>query len=530
METSASFLGFVGPIAEAFVADRRIITGIMGPYGSGKTTTCIRKIVESLFWQNPGPDGVRRARWCVVRDTYQQLETNVLNSWFTWFPKTKENWNGRQMKHTLRWEVVLLDGQPAQVVELEVYFRAMGDQKAEDVLKGLELTGLWLNETDTLDKSVLRFGLPRCGRYPPAKLGGCQWSGVICDFNAPDIDNWTYNLFVEQDMGLDSEAQETLRAEVGDRFGVGFHQQPGGRSKNPPPENASSYSQGIDAYYAGMMAGMSQADIRRFVDNEFGAVRNGQPVYPEFNDALHTARDVLMPRESLPVCIGIDAGGTPAAVFGDIDDHNRIRWLDELVAFSDDEDAVLERMGPQAFGEALGDVWLAQFARCQFGGAWVDPAALYGDNEDAYSWVKIMWDAFRKRVGSAATAWKIKPAPCKGNRLPERLEAVRKPLTQMVAGQPQFQLSKVCKVLRRGFNNAYVIMRVQLSGGHGRYQDKPLKNDESHVHDAGQYLNLGMLKRGAQALGVRETRRDRRGGNHRARVNFGSGPFAHHPR
>ena len=33
-----------------------------------------------------------------------------------------------------------------------------GDQKAEDVLKGLELTGLWLNEASLLEKLVLDDG------------------------------------------------------------------------------------------------------------------------------------------------------------------------------------------------------------------------------------------------------------------------------------------------------------------------------------------------------------------------------------
>lgn len=524
---TAALMDFVGPVAEAFVNDKRTITGLMGPYGSGKTTTCMQKIIRSAFWQKPGPDGVRRVRWCVVRDTYQQLHTNVLNSWKTWFPFEKHNWNGNEDRHRMSFDVVLMDGGEPQPIEIETYFRAMGDRKAEEVLKGLELTGLWLNETDTLDKSVLRFGLPRCGRYPAQRDGGCQWSGVICDFNAPDVDNWTYNLLVEEELPIDDEAVAELRR-LNANFGIGFHRQPGGRSVDPPPENAGAYSEGIAAYYAQMIAGMTPNDVRRFVDNEFGAVRDGDPVYPDFNDEIHVPKQVLEPRLDLPVHIGIDAGGTPAAVFGDIDNWDRIRWLDELVAYSGEgDDRVLERLGPKAFGTALGKVWLARFAGCEFGGAWADPAAFYGsDDDDDFNWIKIMWAEFRKTVGPDARGWKIKPAPCKGNRLPERIEAVATKLTQIAHGEPAFQLSKVCKVLRRGFNKAYVIMRVQLSGGHGRYQDKPLKNDESHVHDAGQYLNLGMTKKGAVAQhgGVRGAHRPRRAD--RARVNHGGGHFA----
>lgn len=523
--SGAASMDFVGPVGRAFVEDERLITGVMGPYGSGKTTTCMQKIVRTTMLQPPGRDGIRRARWCVVRDTYQQLHTNVLNSWKSWFPFEKHNWNGAEDRHRMRLEVAMLDGNPPVTLEIETYFRAMGDRKAEDVLKGLELTGLWLNETDTLDRSVLRFGLPRCGRYPPAKDGGCAWYGVICDFNAPDVDNWTYELLVENRLPVEGDALEALREAVGPRFGVGFHRQPGGRSKDPLPENLHNLPPG---YYEQMCAGMSPNDVRRFVDNEFGAVRSGQPVYPEFNDSLHVGRDVLKPWPGVPVAIAVDGGATPAAVFGQRDEYGRIRWLNELVVFTGDEDSVLERMGAEAFGEMCGEFWLEHYGKSDFGGAFGDPAAFHGP-EDDYGWTQLFWRAFRKKVGPRAARWRLRPAPCKGNRLPERLEAVRRPMTQLVAGEPSFLLSPTCKVLRRGFNNGYVIVRQSLSNGTGRMSDKPLKNDYSHVQDAGQYLNLGLTRRGVIAEdGQVTSRAAARAGSSsgRAAVKTGGSAFA----
>lgn len=526
MSGAATLLDFTGPVGAAFVADQRVITAIMGPYGSGKTTTCIQKIVRSAMWQKPGPDGVRRVRWCVVRDTYQQLHTNVLNSWRTWFPMEKHNWNGAEDRHRMSFDVVMMDGGEPQTIEIETYFRAMGDRKAEEVLKGLELTGLWLNEVDTLDKSVLRFGLPRCGRYPPAKDGGCQWYGVIADFNAPDIDNWTYELLVEKKLPIEGEALEALREKVGPRFGIGFHRQPGGRSVEPRPENMGNLSEG---YYETMIAGMTANDVRRFVDNEFGAVRNGQPVYPEYNDELHCAKEPLKPLVNVPVCFAVDGGSTPAAVFGQRDDLGRIRWLDELVVYANDEDAVLEQMGAKTFGRVCGEFWVEHYGNCQFGGAWGDPACWYGP-EDEFGWISLFWQGFREAVGRKSATWKIKPAPCKGNRLEERLQAVREPLTKNIAGQPAFQISPSLRVIRRGFNNGYVIVRTQLSNGTGRYADKPLKNDFSHPHDAGQYLNLGLQRRGAIAddgeVTSKAAKPKRRTGQG---VNFGKSAFAPRP-
>ena len=300
-----SLMAPVGPVAEEFVNDGKLITAIMGPYGSAKTTSCIRKAILMTLWQKPGPDGVRRSRGCVVRDTYPQLEANVLESWFTWFPKDMpgSTWNGRQMRHIVRMRVNMMDGQPPVEIEMDVYFKAMGDQKAEDVLKGLELTWLWLNEVDTLDRTVLRFGLPRCGRYPSTKDGGCQWYGVIADFNAPDEDNWTFELLVEGKLPIDDKAAASLREAVGERFGIGFHRQPGGRE--PDAENLANLPKG---YYAGMIVGMSESDIARFVDNKFGAVYSGQRVFPEYNTEIHRASYEIEADPSRPLLFGLDGG------------------------------------------------------------------------------------------------------------------------------------------------------------------------------------------------------------------------------
>jgi hypothetical protein len=516
----AQLMAPVGPVAEDYVADERMIVGAMGPFGSAKTTSTIRKIVQSPGLQRPSPrDGVRRVRWCAVRDTYGQLETNVMKSWFSWFPKEMGDFNGKEMRHTISFDVNRLDGKGTERWEVEMLFRAMGDLKAEDVLKGLELTGLWLNETDTLDKAVLTFGIGRIGRYPAERDGGCDYRAIVCDFNAPDEDNWTYDLFVEQDLGLSAEALAELQAVLGPRFGVGFHRQPGGRE--PGAENLRNLPTG---YYSQMMLGMSENHIRRFVDNKFGAVRNGQPVYPEYNDEVHCSREPLTPVAGVPVFMALDGGSTPAAVFGQ-KVGDQVRVLGELVVFAPNKDIALEKIGPEAFGVECAEYWLAHFGKSPFGGAAGDPAMLYGD-EYSDSFARLFWMAFVKRIGSAARGWKLKAAPVKGNRLPDRIEGVRRLLTNLPGGKPGLLVSKACKFLRRGFNSGYVIVRTQYSNGSGRWKDEPAKTDESHVHDALQYLVALITKRGVLADGG-ETRGRIERRNPRGRVDFGSGHFTH---
>lgn len=470
----------VGPIADRFAKDRTYLSCIMGPYGSAKTTTCFQRILWAAMWQRPGPDGVRRSRGCIIRDTYAQLQANVMKDWFAWFPKTKDNWNGETLTHTLRLEMPNLDGPGiSSILEIEILFRALGeDGKAESVFKGMQLTWLWLNECDTLVQAVLKFGAPRVGRYPMAKDGGCAWSGIFADMNAPDIDNWTYELFVNEDLGLTPEEMDAMRAAYGSDFGVAFHRQPGGLE--PEAENLMNLPPG---YYDRLKISLtSENDQRRFIHNQFGAVRNGQPVYPEFIDSFHSSARDLQPVPELPIFIAVDGGSTPAAVFGQKMPDGQIRILDELVIYNPSEETALEKMGPKTFAKDCRDFIAERFPNARIKAGWGDPAAGYGGDEENLNWRDDFSREFKIR---------IKDAPVPGNRLTYRIEGVRDLLKTNISGKPGIIISKSCKHLRRGFNNGYVIERVKRSNGSGNWRDQPSKNDFSHVHDALQYIVAG---------------------------------------
>jgi hypothetical protein len=49
---------------------------------------------------------------------------------------------------------------------------------------------------------VFAYAMTRIGRFPGSISGGCQWRGLILDMNAPDVENWTYGVLVEQDLGI----------------------------------------------------------------------------------------------------------------------------------------------------------------------------------------------------------------------------------------------------------------------------------------------------------------------------------------
>lgn len=447
-----------GPVAKAFGLDWvHPILAIMGPQGGGKTTTCCMKIIQAAARMPRCSDGVRRSRWLVVRDTYDRLYRSAVVSWLQLVPKTSGDWEGgqgRPAKHSVRWQRA-----GGEIIELEINFVAIGDQAAEDVMRGYEYSGLWINEGDRTSEDVLTYGVGRGLRYPAKHM---SMPGepepqllTLLDFNAPDIDNWIYKRFVESPQP-----------------GHKLYRQPGGRSPNA--ENLKNLRPSGEEYYGQQIRlNGSRADwIRRFVDNEFGFSRDGEPVYPEFMDLTHVAAAPFPFEPHIPVIVGLDAGLHPAAAFVQIMPSGQVRTPAEIAP---------GRMGSTRFLE-ITKRFLAENVppSCRLTG-YADPSAAYGADRQGgeLSWIETM---------QLGLNFPILEAP--SNEPAIRIDAVRQPLTTLIDGQPGFLLSPSCKVLRRGFNSKYCYVRVRGVNGDS-FRDTPAKTEESHPHDALQYALLG---------------------------------------
>jgi hypothetical protein len=143
--------------------------------------------------------------------------------------------------------------------------------------------------------------------------------------------------------------------------------------------------------------------VRRFVHNEFGAVNNGQPVYPEFNDTFHVAREFVQPIPGKPIHIGVDGGSTPAAVFGQEDDIGQIRVLGECVVFNPDIEQSLAKMGPRAFGRECRAYVDRMWPTAKIGEIWGDPAGFFGGGyggsaDEDLAWMQEFAKGFGKKV------------------------------------------------------------------------------------------------------------------------------------
>ncbi len=311
------------PTLSRFHRSDAFMRGVRGPVGSGKSTALCWEIMRRAREQKPAPNGKRRTRWAVVRNTYRELKDTTVKTWLDWFPEADFG-PFRQGDMTHRIQVEDLD--------LEVMFRAL--DRPDDVKKvlSLELTGAWVNEAREVPKGIIDALGDRVGRFPSQRDGGCTWRGLMLDTNSPDDDHWWYRLAEEErPKGWDFFSQPPGLTEVDGRW-----------ETNVEAENLVNLEKD---FYETRAAGKSRDHILVYYANQYGFVKEGKPVYPEYNDGVHCSPDILAPIPGRTIYVGIDFGLTPAAVFGQKTVSGQWRWIDELVT---------EDMGAVRFAEILG--------------------------------------------------------------------------------------------------------------------------------------------------------------------------------
>jgi hypothetical protein len=424
------------PTIKQFSQSDKFIRGLMGPFGSGKSSGCVIELIKRSMAQLPGPDGVRRTRWAIIRNTYQQLKDTSLKTFHQWLPPIHfGEW--RSTDHTY-----LITKFPG--AEIEVLFRALDRPDQVDNLLSLELTGAWVNEAREIPWTIIQALQGRVGRYPAAREGGPTWFGIFMDTNPPDNDSWWYKLF------------EETKPENSEIF-----KQPSGLS--PEAENKSNLPIG---YYENLASGMDSEANKVYVLGQYGFVIDGKPVYPEYNDNLHCQEFEFS--KSQPILRGWDFGLTPSCVFTQITPSGRWLVRKELTS---------EHMGADKFSDEV-----IMFSNQVFPGFkftdYGDPAGQQESQTDEKTCFQIL-QAKGIQISS-------------GEQTPTiRIESVKKQLSTLKEGKPALIIHPDCKMLRKGFQGGYQFRRLQTSKE--RYVDKPDKNQYSHVHDALQYVGTRLF-------------------------------------
>lgn len=475
-----------GPIADRFLESRAFVQIIIGPVGSAKTVTALRKLRRIGQHQGGKRDanGVlwRKARVGVLRESYPNLEKNTLPSWFRIHPESdgKFTWKA-PYTHKLR--LILgtdpLTGEPNDVCDFEIEFRAIGDQSVEEACRGWEINAVLVDEADLQPASLLAFLSGRVGRFSELDPELVVDPTIILSLNAPYIDNWIYPLAYEGEFEeiLD---QELLQA-LGGRKLIEVFIQPGGRSPNAEnlhnlPGATKDNPQGGRGYYITQAAlNKHRPDyVARMIDNKPVPMQHGQPVNPQFDYERHVRPLDFDPKRML--VIGFDQGLTAAAVAGQRTAEGHLRSLREAVSFLE-PGKTLRKIGPTAFGQMVKAMLAEHFPdvhpdRIRVVG---DPAAWQAsDNEDdERDWIR----AFQKALG-------LKPHKAKTNKQALRHEAIWRAMTD----HDGYAVDPSCKHLIRGHLGGYRYANADMKDGETRGHLTVANTIHTHVCDGEQYL------------------------------------------
>ena len=479
---------FPGPISAAFFWDDGDIVGIQGPVGSGKTTTLLKsRLRRAVMMPRSTIDGVRRYKLLAIRETYRQIWATTIPSYLETFPKNLGDWSGGRgapVKHVIMFD----DGEGP--IEFTVEFMAFGDDIIAS-MRGVQTTDIWLNEADTMPVDALSVGIGRIDRWPglrhfagyPPELQG--YGQIVCDFNAPDEDNWTFTVFHDADerrkmAELMTQAIADAAKEKGvaaaKRVRIEFYNQPG--YGQPGCENLQNLSA---SYYPRQIAALRLAgkgdQLERLVYNKIVYLRAGQPVFSrEFSRRIHVADATIVPEPGVPLIIGLDQGFKGAAVVLQFLDPFHWQALAEL-------HYPAERLMAAEFGRRLSNLLETRFPNHKVEGGWGDMAGEHGASQAATE--NDTWN----RLVAKAAGIRIRPQRVGTNRLQPRLEAVRAALELMHGGKPGLLIDPSCKFLIRGFEARYVWTdEVDASGDKRKVPDKRLT--EANVMDGLQYALL----------------------------------------
>ena len=408
---------------------------IVGPVGSGKTTGLFFKLIYMAQLQEPSPDGVRRTRAVIVRNTMPQLKDTTLVSWGYWFRDGEAGkWNATDKIFTLRFNDV----------ECIVMFRPLDTEDDIARVLSLEINFAIIDEFVEIPRKIIDALSARLGRYRlPDGTNPSSW-GMWGSSNPSTEDNWWYDY---------------LHSNLPDN--ATFFVQPSGLS--PEAENLDKLPKN---YYTNQIKGKSEAWVKQYVECEWGYSIAGTPVVPTFKPDLHVAKSPLIYNPNLKLVIGFDPGlGGSAFIFGQQDLNGRLLVLGELVQSGYGvERLIRERLKPylkQRFPEA--DVVVAP-----------DPAAANRASNDEKTAVDIMKRHFHVSYEA-------------NNRLPLRLNAIEHFTTRLVEVSSALQIdAKQCPTLVRALKGGWRYIndtkRDVIKGV------EPEKNQYSHPGDSFGYL------------------------------------------
>lgn len=477
------------PTLNDFIKSRKLgelyYDWVIGPVGSGKTTSIFMKLMTAAKQQAPSPDGIRRTRAVIVRNTMPQLKDTTMVSWGYWFKE------GQAGTWDLTNKIFLVK---AGDVECEVLFRALDTPQDISRVLSLELNFAIIDEFVEIPRQIVDALSARLGRYKQPDGTPVTIWGMWGSSNPSTEDNWWYDYLHSGSVikyDRDPAAMQRQVFEHISRYGsepnTVYYHQPSAYSQDA--ENIENLPGGR-SYYTNVVKNKSEAWIKQFVEAEWGFSISGQPVVAQFREELHCMKRPLQWNKYKPLIISLDPGiAGSAMLFGQEDYDGRLNVFKELVQ----EGYGAQRLIKERLLPALQDFRDAEVIIVP------DPAANNRTATDERTVVKIFKEYFTVDCES-------------NNRFPLRLNAVEHFTSTLIAGVGAVQINKLeCPVLVRalkgGWRYTADTKKDILKSG------DPEKNPFSHVGDAFGYLCryfhrdvLRVEKYGKSTLGIGKPR------------------------
>jgi hypothetical protein len=421
---------------------------VMGPIGSTKTTSCLMFLLMMAARQAPGPDGIRRTRFGIIRNTLVALKQTVLKDIMSLFGSMAEH---RVQDNVIRFRVNDIDSE-WMLVPLET----PEDQKR---LLSLQLTAIYINELREVDFDLAMYAFSRAGRFPSMQHGGVEVSHrfLLADSNMGTEGSRLYKFLEEE------EHDEVLYVHQPDALG------PDADWLQYLPTN----------YYNDLQIGANRAWVETHVHARWSFDLTGLPIFSDvFNYDWHVNKNNVGPIPGYPLLVGFDPGFNPAAVIGQLNHRGQLSIFDELHA-----------------PNCLLNTFLDNFVmpRVTMPGFELKPLSFIMDPSGINRHAVTGFSAYgmlkeRKLEVTIATTNDIDP----------RLKAIERLLIETRGpsnnngGAPlaAIKINPCCEVLIKGLSGAYRYKKKKLTG---ELEDKPEKKHPiSDVIDALGYLGLGL--------------------------------------
>ena len=461
-----------GPTARAFHASKAAVRLLRGPIGSGKTTAAVRGVFANMCTTYPNKEGVRRSHILVARETMSQIRTTTMRSWLQSAPLgIKGIWSASTMTMTYRFQ--LPDN---TMVHSEVVFKSFPDDRSIlNDLRGMEISGAFLNECATTPLKLITEILSRFGRFPNDIPQSEKKTCMICDTNSFDENHEQYDFWYNTDAARDMAGKFGYKVED---F-IQTFDYPSGLGDDPEGRPAENLHNLEDDFYE--KKAILHANDKNFVDvmlrNMFGTLGTGLVCYPSYDPATHVR--AVSPNTTLKTWIGVDPGKDCCCVVCQEEAPGTINIIDiykhhkktGMQAIIEDMYAYLrEKYPPDVFTK-----WVV--------GA-VDPGGAQSTS--------MMDDInYLSYFHSAANRYGVgKVVPATTNNVATRIETVDKYFSRNVSGRPAIIIDKLKTGWLQRACSVYSYKREQTRMVGKRFGDKPDKSPESHIAEALQYALL----------------------------------------